>query len=122
MRTIRLYPTCQLGVFVDDWTLEQVQLQRTLLQEFPLAAQHLIWELINVLKIQLSDVKAAITASSLTLAKVLRQDIGKEAGPPVLQAKRLGYDYAPGAQQHDTGQLKVRRERRIKAGAVRAVY
>ncbi len=112
----RLPPTVTLDLHVDDFALsceaptaEQVVRDLT-------TAQALLKELIEAeLGAKVSMPKAALVASSLELATMLRDSIGELAGPLRRAAPNLGVDAMAGKRRGTRATGLLRRQRMMKA-------
>jgi len=113
-------PGLRLKVFVDDVQLDQEDDESIILECFPRAARLVQQVLLDALKASIEENKAALVATSETLATALRKELGAVAGKHTEVANNLGIGTTAGRARRTRANTTMRRLRIIKAG--RAAY
>ncbi len=112
----KLPPSITLDLHVDDFAIESVaQDERTAARDL-IVAQELIRNMVQKeLGAVVSVPKAALVASSCSLATVIRDSVGTLAGPVKLATPNLGIDATAARRRAARGAGPLRRERWGKA-------
>ena len=93
-------PSVSLDIYIDDLTLSSVSGSAPKLEQHIVAAALDLADVVEAeLRCTIALSKAAVVASSESLAKVLRSSIGRASGAPVLRAANLGIDFSSGRRR-----------------------
>ncbi len=112
----KLPPTVSLDVHVDDFVLScEASTVQEVVRDLQQAQADLKAMIDEELGAKVSMPKAAMVASSLALAKALRQAIGEMAGPLRDAAPNLGFD-AAAAKKRGTRNVGPLRNKRLASG------